>query len=259
MSRLSSVGFWLRVSLRGGRWGAGVVFVLLLGGVSAGHGQSEGESVPFCDEPARRSTTLDTRGLGAVYCTSNPVVTRPLGAAHASARPLFYGAVPLAGGLAVLLRDDRNYADVYRLGLTQGATYGLVFALKRIVGRPRPYVTRALSSRSRHYEDPEQADAYTSFPSGHASLSAAMVASWSLSHPEWYVIGPGAVWALGVSLSRLHLGVHYPSDVLAGIGIGVGVAVLVHELRGSLTPGIVRGEETGAPNLSPPVTVRVRF
>jgi membrane-associated phospholipid phosphatase len=236
-----------------------LVLALLLGGVSAGQGQPSAESVPFCREEARRQATVDTRGLGAVYCTANPVLTRPLQAAHASARPAFYGAVPLAWGAAALLRDDGDYTDAYRLTLTQGATYGLVLGLKHAVGRPRPYVRRALVSHSAHYSASQEADAYTSFPSGHAALSAALVTSWTLSHPKWYVGGPGAAWAVAVSLSRLHLGVHYPSDVLVGAGIGVGMAVLVHQMRERLTPEIVRGEPTGALRVPPPITVRVRF
>ena len=235
------------------------MLVLLLAGEVAGHGQPSQKPVPFCKEPERRTATLDTRGLGAVYCTSNAGLIRPLQAAHASARPVFYGAVPFAWGAAVLLRDESDYADVYRLGLTQGATYGLVLGLKRAVGRPRPYVTRSLTSRSTHYGTARGADAFTSFPSGHAALSAAMVTSWSLSHPEWYVLGPGAVWAAGVSLSRLHLGVHYPSDVLVGIGVGVGMGVLIHQLRGALTPAIVRGEEKRGVGSSPPISVQLRF
>jgi membrane-associated phospholipid phosphatase len=111
------------------------------------------------------------------------------------------------------LRGRDDFSDVYRLGLAQGATYAFVLGLKHAVGRPRPYVYRALSSRSRHYGE-AQGERFLSFPSGHAAISAALVTSWSLSHPDWYVVAPGATWAVGVALSRLHLGVHYTSTSL---------------------------------------------
>jgi hypothetical protein len=57
----------------------------------------------------------------------------------------------------------------------------------------------------------------------------------------------------------LYLGVHYPSDVLVGMTLGVGVAVLVHELRGALTPGIVEGGGHSLLQAPAPIGVTVRF
>jgi membrane-associated phospholipid phosphatase len=227
--------------------------VLLVGAPGAAQAQRAEPQALFCREEARRRATLDTRGLAAVYCASPPVLTTPLRAAHATARPVFYGAVPVAWG-AAYLRGEGDYTDAYRLTLTQGTTYGLVLGLKRAVGRPRPYVRRALSSRSRHY-GPSKGEQYRAFPSGHAALSVALATSWGLSHPRWYVVGPGAVWAAGVSMSRLYLGVHYPSDVLVGMVIGAGVATAIHQLRDPLTPDGLRG---GGPR-PPPLGIRVRF
>jgi membrane-associated phospholipid phosphatase len=50
--------------------------------------------------------------------------------------------------------------------------------------------------------------------------------SLSVAYPKWYVIAPAYTWAAGVAYSRLALGAHYPSDVLAGAIIGSGSAWL---------------------------------
>jgi membrane-associated phospholipid phosphatase len=233
-----------------------VLLLLLSGGEGAGRAQSAEGAVPFCDDPARRTETLDTKGLGAVYCTTRPVFVRPLRWAHASAYPVFYGALPVAWG-AALLQGDADFSDAYRLTLAQVTTYGLVYGLKRAVGRPRPYVRRALAARSSHH--PAPGDRFTSFPSGHAAVSTAIATSWSLSHPRWYVIGPGAVWAAAVSLSRVHLGVHYPSDILVGTALGAGLAVLVHQLRGALTPTRLQADPASASSAPAPISIRIRF
>ena len=226
------------------------VVVLVLGSVPLSVGQPVPDPVPFCRESSRRAATPDTRGLGALYCTTNDALAGTLHGIHRSARPVFYGAVPVAWG-ASALRDGDDFAAAYRLTVAQGGTYGLVLGLKHLVGRPRPFVTRALVSRASRY-GPSQGEQYQSFPTGHAALSAAIVTSVGLTHPRWYVLGPGAAWAAGVSLSRLYLGVHYPSDVIVGAALGVGVSVLVHQVRHAITPAAVGGDGTG-------VGVRMRF
>lgn len=65
-----------------------------------------------------------------------------------------------------------------------------------------------------------------SFPSGHTSSAFAVATSISMSYPKWYVIVPCYLWAGTVGVSRVALGVHYPSDVLAGALVGAGSAYL---------------------------------
>ncbi len=225
---------------------------------ASGPSSSPAPQTRFCaEESADRS--LDGRGLALIYCTTRPGVALPLRGAHATARPVFYGAVPAAWIGAGITQDPSAAAAAYRLTLTQGLTYGIVIGAKHAVGRPRPYVHRPLKARADRHDPPAPGDAHLSFPSGHASLSAALVTSWSLSHPRWYVIGPGALWATGVALSRVHLGVHYPSDVLAGAVLGVGVAVLVDQLRRTVTPSPLRASAATQGLRAPPLVLRIQF
>ena len=73
-----------------------------------------------------------------------------------------------------------------------------------------------------------------SFPSGHTSMSFAAAASLSIQFKKWYVTVPAYLWAASVGYSRIYLGVHYPSDVIAGAATGTGSAYLTHWLNKKL-------------------------
>jgi membrane-associated phospholipid phosphatase len=53
-------------------------------------------------------------------------------------------------------------------------------------------------------------------------------------YPKWYIIVPSICWAGAVGYSRMHLGVHYPSDVVAGALVGAGSAWLTHYVNKKL-------------------------
>jgi undecaprenyl-diphosphatase len=90
--------------------------------------------------------------------------------------------------------------------------------LKRLFGRVRPDLsgvrtTRALK-RSPHT---------LSFPSGHSASAAAFAVGVSMESPvAGALVAPVA---LGVGYSRVHVGVHYPGDVVAGMAVGGAVAL----------------------------------
>ena len=85
--------------------------------------------------------------------------------------------------------------------------------LKALIIRERPFVTHP------YIEKLSEAGS-SSFPSGHTLEAFAVAAALSLLFSRKKIVIPVYTWALLVAYSRMALGVHYPSDVLAGILIG---------------------------------------
>jgi membrane-associated phospholipid phosphatase len=136
-----------------------------------------------------------------------------------SVSPLSVGTPIAVFGLGLIQKDSslksKGIFMVEALCVNAFTTTALKLAFKR----DRPFVTYP-------YLD-KQADAGSySFPSGHTSSAFAMATSLSVAFPKWYVIAPSYLYACAAGYSRMHLGVHYPSDVLAGAIVGTGSALL---------------------------------
>jgi len=141
-----------------------------------------------------------------------------------SVSPISIGAPIAVLGLGLIQKDSSLKSNgiimVEALFVNAFTTTALKLAFKR----DRPFVTYP-------YLD-KQADAGSySFPSGHTSSAFALATSMSLAFPKWYVVAPVFLYASAAGYSRMHLGVHYPSDVLAGAIVGTGSALLSNYLQ----------------------------
>jgi decaprenylphosphoryl-5-phosphoribose phosphatase len=124
-----------------------------------------------------------------------------------------HGALWLAIGAAGQLLDGRRPGR-WRAGMRAvAASYALNTAIKPLVGRRRPELPGL----------PPLAATPTrlSFPSAHASTSFAGALAYSRAGLP---AAPLYVLAVALSLSRVYLGVHHPTDVLAGALLGTTLA-----------------------------------
>jgi membrane-associated phospholipid phosphatase len=94
------------------------------------------------------------------------------------------------------------------------------FTMKSIFTRERPF---------KSYPDIEKLSeaGNSSFPSGHSMEVFAIATAFSILIPKRKFIIPVFIWASVVAYSRMALGVHYPSDVLAGIITGASIGWLI--------------------------------
>lgn len=121
------------------------------------------------------------------------------------------------GGVYLLHRIFRKQYLALGFLIAIGGTILTNIIMKDLIGRARPWDISLIHELS------------FSFPSGHASLAAAfygflIYALWQARMPNAYKIGGAAalgVLAFLIGFSRVYLGVHYPTDILAGFGIGI--------------------------------------
>ncbi len=120
-------------------------------------------------------------------------------------------------------KDAKTKVEAYEQIGSLAISTIIAEALKKGINRERPF-----QKYSGIY--PYQYETGESFPSGHTTIAFATATTLSLQYKKWYVVVPAYAWAVGCAYSRLYLGEHYTTDVLAGAAIGTGSAFLSHWL-----------------------------
>ena len=146
-------------------------------------------------------------------------------------------AVPLYALATIALwflarpRGDARWKLACTSALTAASlAFAVDQAISHVWERPRPFATHATYLLSAPSPDP-------SFPSDHAAAAFAIafaVVAFSRRAGIGFLIA-----ATLIGLSRIALGLHYPSDVLAGMLVGWSAALLVTRLGGPLLARLV--------------------
>ena len=171
-------------------------------------------------EAGRELVLLDRAVYAAVHATPTPTVDHALARiSRAADRSGIWLSV--AAGLSLLGGRPRRDAVVGLAAI--GATSTLVnLVVKPVVRRERP--SRSETVRTRVVRMPTSA----SYPSGHAASAFAFSTAVGAGLP--HVDTTLRLMASTVAYSRVHTGVHYPGDVVAGALIGAGMGSAARHL-----------------------------
>ncbi len=150
------------------------------------------------------------RGFTSVKLTKLAIILTQLGSAF-----IEFGLMLVIGGFWLFRLKHVRQTAILTICLTGGWLLNLV--LKTAFRRARPDIQHLI-----------EVGGY-SFPSGHAMVSTAFYGMlgyllWlnlrEQSKPGWYVPVITVLLIIAIGISRIYLGVHFPSDVLAGFAAG---------------------------------------
>ncbi len=136
--------------------------------------------------------------------------------------PVAFGSSIITLGAGLIKKDKLLQEKGLEIFASVAISSTAGFLLKRMVNRSRPFADYA-------FIDPYKKDTDYSFPSNHTTAAFATATSLSINFKKWYVAVPAYTWAGLVGYSRMHLGVHYATDVFAGAILGSGTALITHK------------------------------
>ena len=140
-----------------------------------------------------------------------------------------WGVLPVDAGILLWLILRRSFRDGLFFGLAVIGSLGLNLAAKFHFARARPDLWQSLAPETTF-----------SFPSGHAMGSVTLGVALTLlmwnTRWRWLTFVLAATFVLMVGMSRVYLGVHYPSDILAGWAAGTAWVVAMYQLVVSRAP-----------------------
>ena len=198
---------WL-LALTGRRFAVLTLLTLLVIGIKV-----------FEDVLSKESGPVDTAALLLIKQNTPPALIDFFSAVTWSGAAIFL--VPATAVLCALLLLMRRPREAVLLAATMASGWALTYALKMVVNRTRP----ELWSTTWYWG--------SSFPSGHTLSTAAFATALTLIATRIWpqsvrVALPLAVlWISLMGLSRMVLGVHWPTDVLAAVCVGVFIPLAI--------------------------------
>jgi membrane-associated phospholipid phosphatase len=144
---------------------------------------------------------------------------------YSDAAPYVFSSVPfILYTLGFVNKNQKLKRTAIDAGMCAAISGGTTYVLKNIINRPRPAVTYP------YLQALEPVTKY-SMPSGHTSSVFCIATSITLNYKKWYYTVPAYSLAGLCAYSRLYNGVHYPSDVAAGMAVGVASAYISHKIN----------------------------
>ena len=189
----------------------GIAFALIaipvLGFVQLVDEVRDQDTLPYDEAILRAINTISSPGLDALV-----VAVTQLGGV--------IGVVVLTTGIVALLWQRRYRLNALLLAIGVGGAALLNVLLKAVFQRDRPQLWERIVTENSY-----------SFPSGHAMASCALAVSlifllWP-TRWRWWALAGGVLYMCVIAFTRMYLGVHYPTEILAGWAVSTAWVAIV--------------------------------